>query len=213
MMLLLTGTIAGLPFALGGCGDNPSNTSGSSGSSSSSSSGSSTGGAGGQGGEGGAGQGGAGGTGQGGAGGTGQGGAGGAGQGGAGGTGQGGAGGGAAACMKSGDQCGDCLFEQCNAAYCECAASPECTALTLSPCVSSCPAMDQACILDCWAMGPSGFSEYLNAANCGNTLCPAACNPVPIDACQLCVGQKCEAPAEKCFANTECMGILQCLGA
>jgi hypothetical protein len=195
-LLCLGVVVVGLPAILGGCGSDVGSTftTGSSGSSSS-----------GMGGDGGlAGAGGTAGTG----GMAGMAGAG--GMGGAGG-GLGGAGGmgGGATCAKPGSPCGDCLFDQCNIAYCECTDEKACTSLIT--CIEACSPMMPDCASGCSATYSTGFAEFTIASSCAGTLCAPSCpGSDPVKPCDLCLAQKCEPQLEACLANIECFQLIDC---
>ena len=193
-------SVLGISFALGGCGSDGSATISGGASSSSSSSASGTGGAGGAAGAGGMGAGGMGGMG-------GMGGA-----AGAGGMGAGGAGGGAACAKPMNNPCLACVFDSCNAAFCDCDAEPACPKIV--PCVQQCPANDQGCRDNCYAVNSIGFAEFLGISNCAGTTCAASCpGAQPVGACELCLSQQCEQQFEACFGNPLCTMFIDCVRA
>jgi hypothetical protein len=195
--VLFLGVVAvGFSVVLGGCGGDGTSTIGTSSSSSSSSSGSGGGGGGEAGGGGMAGMGGAGGSA-------------GAGGGTAGMGGTGGAGGGSI-CAKPGNACGDCLFDQCNPAYCECADEPAC--LGLIECIQKCPPMMPGCAAACYEKNATGYAEFTLAASCAGTLCLPSCPGADqVKPCDLCLAQKCEMQLENCIGNSQCLQLIDCM--
>lgn len=123
--------------------------------------------------------------------------------------GAGGMGGGAAACMKPGNTCGDCLFEQCQNAYCDCANEPEC--FLLIGCIQACPPNMPDCVSGCYLTHSKGFSEFTIASSCSGTLCAPSCpGSGQVKPCDLCLAQQCETQFETCLANTQCFPLIQC---
>ncbi len=126
--------------------------------------------------------------------------------------GQGGAGGAAPVCESPGDPCNDCMFQQCNTTFCDCASNPSC--LALGACLGQCAAGDQACQNNCFAADSSGLSELAQLGDCSATTCAASCNnPAPVDPCQLCLATQCETELEACFGNAECVALIACAQA
>lgn len=180
--------VGGMAFALAGCGSDTDTTF-----TTTSSSSSGDGGSGGSGGSGGTGGMGTGGMGTGGM-----------------GTGGMGTGGMGATCMKPADKCAGCLYDQCQLAYCDCAAEPACFALI--GCIQQCPQNDSGCVGACYVTNAQGFSEFTIASSCSGTLCAPSCaNSQPVKQCDLCLAQKCETQLETCLAEVTCFPLIDCL--
>ena len=182
--------VIGASFVLGGCGSDAVNsvTTTGSGASSSSSSTSSSSGEGGAGGAGGM-----------------------AGTGGSGGgmAGGGGMGGSAPACVKPGETCADCLFDQCQLAYCDCTGESACT--NIIACIQGCSPMMPDCASGCYATFAAGFAEFTIVSSCVATLCAPSCpGSDQVKPCDLCLAQKCETQFETCLANTQCFPLIDC---
>lgn len=128
-------------------------------------------------------------------------------------TGAGGMGqGGAPACEAPGDPCNDCMFAQCNTTFCDCVASPGCSAI--AACLDGCAAGDSACSQGCIDAQPSGVAEIALIGDCAATTCAASCNnPAPVDPCQVCLASHCEVELEACLADVECVALIACVSA
>lgn len=121
----------------------------------------------------------------------------------------GGMGGGGAACTKPGNGCGDCLYGQCQAAYCECAAEPACFAMI--NCIQACPPNMPDCPGGCYVMHAAGFAEFTIASSCAGTLCAPSCpGSNQVKPCDLCLAQKCEMQLETCVGNVQCIPLIDC---
>ncbi len=134
-----------------------------------------------------------------------------AGAGGAGGgtAGGGGMGGGAVTCAKPGEMCGDCLYDQCQAAYCDCTSESACT--NIIACIKGCSPMMPDCAGGCFATFATGFAEFTIASSCVATLCAPSCpGSDQVKPCDLCLAQKCETQMESCLANTQCFPLINC---
>ncbi len=194
-------TVGGMAFVLAGCGSDSDTTF-----TTTSSSSSGDGGTGGSAGTGGMGTGGMGTGGMG----TGGMGTGGMGTGGMGTGGLGGSGGMGATCMKPADMCASCLYDQCQLAYCDCAAEPACFGLI--GCIQQCPPNMPDCVGGCYVANAQGFSEFTIASSCSGTLCAPSCpNSQPVKQCDLCLAQRCEMQLETCLAEVTCFPLIDCL--
>lgn len=118
-------------------------------------------------------------------------------------------GGGGPTCAKPGNPCGDCLFDQCNIAYCGCQDEAACTGLI--GCIQACPPMMPDCASGCYAMHAAGFAEFTIASSCAGTLCAPSCpGSDQVKACDLCLAQQCEMQLEACLGNAECFPLIDC---
>lgn len=134
------------------------------------------------------------------------------GTGGTGGMGTGGAGGSSACMAPSGDACPTCLYDKCNAAFCDCAAQPGC--FQVIPCAEACAPGDNACVEGCYQQNSLGFSEFLIVSECAATACLASCPGADqVGDCELCLAQKCEAQFEACVGNPACTALINCVDA
>lgn len=124
-------------------------------------------------------------------------------------AGAGGMGGGAAACMKPGEACGGCLYEQCQLAYCDCANEPAC--FKLIACLEACPPNMPDCAGGCYGTYSAGFAEFTIASSCAATLCSPSCpGSDQVKPCDLCLAQKCETQLEACLSNLQCFPLIDC---
>jgi hypothetical protein len=124
-------------------------------------------------------------------------------------AGSGGMGGAAPTCMKPGDTCGNCLFDQCQLAYCDCTGEPACT--NLIACIQACPANMPDCASGCYATFSTGFAEFTIASSCAGTLCAPSCpGSDPVKPCDLCLAQQCEKQIETCLSTVQCFPLIDC---
>lgn len=118
-------------------------------------------------------------------------------------------GGSAATCTKPGNGCGDCLYEQCQLAYCECADEPKCFGLI--GCIQACAPNMPNCVNACYATNSTGFAEFVIASSCSATLCAPSCpGSDQVKPCDLCLAQKCEMQLETCLGDAQCFPLINC---
>lgn len=123
-----------------------------------------------------------------------------------------GATGGGGVCDDLGDVCTTCELKACPELYCGCYQNGECG--LLATCVLACPAGDTGCIQDCYTLHPDGISDGALLVDCAATDCPMGCPGYqPLDACTLCLYQKCPSQMNTCVANAACTQLLVCVDA
>lgn len=124
-------------------------------------------------------------------------------------AGAGGTGGGGPTCVKPAENCGGCLYDQCQLAYCECNDEPACFGLI--GCIQQCPPNDASCAGACYFNNAAGFAEFTIASSCAASLCAPSCpGSDQVKPCDLCLAQKCEMQLETCLANAECFPLIDC---
>jgi hypothetical protein len=102
-----------------------------------------------------------------------------------------------------GDPCRQCLFDQCNGAFCACAAEPDCGG------IPTC--LGQGFPIDfCWQDNPDGISLRGTLEACGAQKC-AECGYEPVEECIACQYEKCSGELNACFSDGECLGFLMCV--
>ncbi|HTJ83252.1 MAG TPA: hypothetical protein VL400_16145 [Polyangiaceae bacterium] len=113
-------------------------------------------------------------------------------------------------CQGLGDACTDCAFASsaCNASYCECFASSDCTAY--ASCVKACAPADEACNDACELSDAAGFSAYYRMATCMGQDCSASCGFSTPASCFSCTVAECGDELDPCMGDADSNQFFDC---
>jgi hypothetical protein len=113
-------------------------------------------------------------------------------------------------CPGLGDVCTNCMSNGCADVWCGCAQNPEC--LPVFNCWEMCGANDQACVQNCMVQHQGGVSAALLVSDCAATACDSSCNwGQSVPPCTQCLYSDCSTVMNACFADAECIPLLNCL--
>ena len=114
-------------------------------------------------------------------------------------------------CPGYGDNCTNCISASCSQVWCDCRNNAECVALYA--CWNNC-GTSQTCINNCMMQHSTGVSQALLVDNCAGTTCHGSCNwGQPIPPCTQCIYSDCTQQMNACFADPQCIPLLDCLDA
>lgn len=102
-----------------------------------------------------------------------------------------------------GDACQACLFQSCEAEYCDCVGESHCPALFT--CLSGVNAAEEVC----WQKHAAGISLAGRLQACGAPECPA-CGFTPVSECQACQYTHCAEETNDCYSQGACYGYITC---
>jgi hypothetical protein len=115
-------------------------------------------------------------------------------------------------CAGFGDACTNCMSGGCADVWCGCRNNPDC--LPLFNCWQACGVNDQACVQNCMVQYESAVSAALLVSNCAATACDSSCNwGQSVPPCTECIYTDCSNVMNACFADAECIPLLDCLDA